>query len=96
MKTWKRKNWPAAMEALGWPVAGIAACTLWQISNGYPIEGNRLSYSDAAQLMRECGYIPFMGYPLQRSGKVERLTKQEIAIEKIFNPVLKEALGYPI
>lgn len=42
------------------PVEGKGACELWRFANTV------FDIPKANQLMRDCGYIPFCGYPLKR------------------------------
>jgi hypothetical protein len=71
-----------AAEALNWQTHGYFAAWLWhEVSGGvHPIE-------DAKALSRAAGYVPFMGYPLTRSGKIERMTRQEVERELTENPL---------
>lgn len=83
-----------AAEALDFPTEGKFAEQLWRLGSsmfGLPIE-------DAKQLYRDCGYIPFSGYPLARSGKIPRMSRQQVAQAFESNPILlqlaKEGEGY--
>lgn len=56
---------PAEAYALDFPTEGEWACRLWEL-----LSGGYMPLSDASVLYRACGYIPFCGYPLVRSGRV--------------------------
>lgn len=73
-----------ASEALGHPITGLFAVKLWESLSSYhsPLTG-----SAAAQLYRDCGYIPFCGYPLSRSGRIDRMTREEVEHELNNNPL---------
>ncbi len=79
-----RKQWIQASECLDWPTEGPFAWELWRLCSSM----YGLPHDDAAQLYRDCGYIPFCGYPLVRSGKIETMTRGEIAAAFETNPVL--------
>ena len=72
-----------AAEALNFPVCDRFSASLWRlISSGY-------GAGERAQLSRECGYIPFCGFPLSRSGKIAKMTREEVAWELEKNPLCK-------
>ena len=73
-----------AAEALGHPITGLFAAKLWESLSGYY---SPLTPQAAAQLYRDCGYIPFSGYPLARSGKIDRMTRNEVVFELANNPL---------
>lgn len=58
--------------ALGHPTEGVEAEYLWRLASS-----GRLPWEDASRLYRACGYIPFSGYPLARSGHICRQTREE-------------------
>jgi hypothetical protein len=55
----------AAAKELDCPTEGDFAQSLWILCNG--ICG--LNSQEAAQLYRECGYVPFANYPLTPSAE---------------------------
>jgi hypothetical protein len=62
-------------EALDWPTEGKFAEAIFRISTEvYP-------HDKAAEMMRDAGYIPLVGYPLTRSGKLPTMTRQEVEEE---------------
>lgn len=73
-----------AAEALGHPTTGLFATRLWESLSSYhsPLTGQA-----AAQLYRDCGYIPFSGYPLALSGKIDKMTRAEVEYELDNNPL---------
>ncbi len=85
-----RELLPLAAEALGWPTEGRFAAYLWQ-----RLSSSRYPCDQAAALYRACGYIPFCGYPLVRSGKVGVLTRDDVERELATNPYchLTDELG---
>lgn len=76
-----------AAELLNWPTHGEFACALWQWSCCV-----RIDYSSASDIMRQAGYIPFVGYPLARSGRLPRLT-DHAEYERLYadNPIVQLA-----
>lgn len=73
-----------AAESLDFPTTGHFAAKLWNTLSNYH---SPLNTSAAAQLYRDCGYIPFSGYPLARSGKITRMTRQGVEYELDNNPL---------
>jgi hypothetical protein len=71
-----------AAEALGHPTNDAFAASLWRLSNC-----GSLPYDEAAQLMRDCGYIPFCGFPLTRSGRSDRLSRADAKRVMAENPL---------
>ena len=60
---------PALAYGLDFPTEGQFAADLWQLlSSG--VGRLPFQYAEAAQMYRDCGYIPFSGYPLARSGRI--------------------------
>jgi len=69
-----------AAEALDFPTNDAFAASLWRLSHDR-------SYSAGADLLRACGYIPFVGFPLVRSGKFRAMTRDEVEHELDNNPL---------
>lgn len=65
-----------AAEAMDYPVTGKFAVYLWE-----NLSSEMFAVPGATQLYRDCGYIPFSGYPLARSGKLGRMTRNEVEYE---------------
>jgi hypothetical protein len=61
-----RNQFIEAAEALDFPRAGVFAELLWRASKKMPRD-------EAESLFRDCGYIPFAGYPLTPAGRPRRL-----------------------
>lgn len=73
-----------AAEALDHPTDTAFAASLWRLScNG------SVPYDEGSQLMRDCGYIPYCGFPLARCGKIERMTRSEVEAELEQNPLCR-------
>ena len=75
-----------AAEALNFPTQDAFACSLWRLSNC-----GAIPRETAAEVMRECGYIPFCGLPLARSGKIRTMTFAEVLAEQKSNPLCNMA-----
>ncbi len=73
-----------ASEALDFPTTGIFAWRLWNSLSSY---NSPLTCKAATKLYRNCGYIPFSGYPLARSGKIPNMTRDEAERELENNPL---------
>ena len=87
----KRELWIEAAEALNFPTTGAFPEMLWRECSG----NHGIPHNEVAQLYRDCGYIPFSGYPLARSGKIERMSRQDVASAHVFNPLVKAHCGMP-
>src|SRR3990167_2507097 len=71
-----------ATEAMNWPTKGALAEWIWRsVSSGVNAD-----WDFRAFLSRQWGYIPFVGYPLSRSGKLPRLSRKEVENELEVNP----------
>ena len=74
-----------AAEALHWPTHGYFASWLWrEVSSG--------AYADweaRKALSRAAGYIPFVGYPLTRAGKIDTMSRAEVERELTENPLCR-------
>ncbi len=73
---------PAIMEALDFPTDTAMAAALWRISgNGC------MPCSEAAKLVRACGYIPYCGFPLSRRGKIRTQPREvcDSLLELLYN-----------
>lgn len=75
-----------AAEALGRPTDGPFAASLWESLSHYQAP---LPCAKAAQVYRDCGYIPFAGYPLSRYGRIDRMTREEVKWELDWNPLCR-------
>ncbi len=72
-----------AAETLDFPTTGHFAVYIWEHCS------NTFSPEYAAQVYRAAGYIPFSGYPLARSGKIERMSREEVEKALLTNPVIE-------
>lgn len=83
-----------ASEAMGYPTNTAFASSLWRLScNG------AVDYDEGAQLMRDCGYLPYCGFPLHRSGRIEKMGRAEVEVELSNNPLCsmtEEAVFIPM
>ena len=71
-----------ASEAMDYPTNTAFASSLWRLScNG------SVAYDEGAQLMRDCGYLPYCGFPLHRSGRLETMSRAEVEAELANNPL---------
>lgn len=73
-----------AAEAMDFPRVGLFAEKLWKLCSS-----GRLPYQEAAQLYRDCGYIPFCGYPLSRAGKIPHMTREQVQRAWDTNPLCR-------
>jgi hypothetical protein len=78
------EQWIEAAEVQGFPTEGEFATELWRRTHSTYC----LPYDEAAWLLRKCGYIPFCGYPLARSGKVRTMTREQVMQAWETNPLL--------
>ena len=72
-----------ACEALGFPTNDALAASLWRMGSSY----YGIPFDVAKQLYRDCGYIPYCGFPLARAGKIGRMTRREVEHELENNPL---------
>jgi hypothetical protein len=74
-----------AAEALNWPTRGYFASWLWRkVSSGLYAD-----WETRKALSRAAGYIPFVGYPLTRSGKIDTMSRAEVERELTENPLCR-------